>query len=365
MVVALNLQYGYAGIPNFGLALSVAGGAYVTGALTGRIAMMVYGVGKGLDFMLDNNQITASLNAILVKDPWGGVAIFLLIVLIAGTLNAGLGFVASYPAIRLKAEYLIMVLIAMAEGIRVIGINYYPLVGGTFWVSVPDLFAWMGSMRTIGLTLIIFAFAIVMFLVAQGMATSPFGRVIKAMRDNEVAAECVGKDVVGLKIRMMVLGAVIASIAGVLNAFQTQAVLSSAYTRTDWTFWPWLMLMVGGRANNIGSAVGASTVITARRLIVFFKHDLQPFIPFSVVWLEQILLGTFLIIVMMVRPQGLIPEKPTRMRGFKPTKTAGRLDKLRKLATGLQRERGKQAPEAPADTGRPTAPVASQEKLSR
>jgi len=316
VVVALNLQYGYTGVPNFGLALSVAAGAYVTGALTGRIAMALYGVGEGLDFMHNNSEITTMLNERLRHDPFGGILILMVVIIIAMAVAGGLGFVASYPAIGLRAEYLMMVLIAMAEAIRVIGVNYYPLVGGTFWVHVPDLFAWMGGMRWTVITLVILAFSAVVFLATQAMVTSPFGRLIRAVRENEATAECVGKDVVGIKKRIMIVGSMIAALGGVFYALHTQVVLAAAYTRTDWTFWPWLMLMIGGRGSNVGSLVGAGTVISARRLIIYFKHDIQPFIGISVVWLEQIMLGLTLILVMAFRPQGILPEKPTRVRGF-------------------------------------------------
>ena len=316
LAVSLNLQYGYAGIPNFGLALSAAGGAYVTGALTGRIAMTIYGVGEGLDFMTDNTKITELINARLIHDPLMGIMIFVLIIAIATVINAGLGYIASRPAIKLRADYLMMTLIAMAEAARVIGINYYPLVGGTFWVHVPDLFAWMGDMKRVGVCLIIFAIAIIVFLAAQFMVTSPYGRLLRAVRDNEVTAECVGKDVVKIRTKVIIIGSIIASLAGVLYAFHLQTVLATAFKRTDWTFWPWLMVMVGGPSNNIGAAVGTLVVILTRRMIIYYKHYFEAYVPFEVIWLEQIMLGLALILIMVFRPQGLIPEKPTRIRGL-------------------------------------------------
>jgi len=316
LAVSLNLQYGYTGIPNFGLALSVAGGAYVTGALTGRIAMAVYGVGEGLDFISDNTKITELVNARLSHDPLMGILIFMVLIAIVTVINAGLGFIASRPAIRLRADYLMMTLIAMGEAVRVIGTNYYPLVGGTFWVHVPDLFAWMGDMRRVGVCLIIFAISIIVFLAVQAMVTSPYGRLLRAVRDNEVTAECVGKDVVRIRTRVIIIGSVIASFAGVLYSFHLQTVLAAAFTRTDWTFWPWLMVMVGGPSNNIGAAVGTLVVILTRRMIIYYKHYFEAYIPFEVIWLEQIMLGLALILIMVFRPQGLIPEKPTRVRGL-------------------------------------------------
>ena len=316
VVAALNLQYGYTGIPNFGIALSVAGGAYVTGALTGRIAMVVYGVGKDLDFIYDNTEITGLINARLSHDPLTGIMIFIAVIAIVAVINVGLGLIASYPAVRLRADYLMMTLIAMAEAVRIIGTNYVPLVGGTFWVHVPNLFAWMGDMARLGVCLMIFVVSIIVFLAAQAMATSPFGRLIRAVRDSEVTAGCVGKDVVKIRTKVIIIGSVIASLAGVLYSFHTHVVLATAYTRTDWTFWPWLMLMIGGRGNIIGGFTGATVITLVRRLIIYYKHYFEVYLPFQVIWLEQIMLGLTLILIIMLRPQGLIPEKPTRVRGL-------------------------------------------------
>lgn len=317
VVVSLNFQYGYTGIPNFGLAYSVAGGAYVTGALAGRIAMWCYGVGAGLDYIDENSFIISMVNERIAHDPAGGILLFLTVILLVIVINAFLGFIAAYPAIRLKADYLIMTLIAMAEAIRVIGLRYYPLVGGTYWVHVPDFFAWTGPMRTYVVIGIMIGTAILMFLLIQMFSTSPFGRLIRAVRENEITAEALGKDVVKLKIKVVVIGAVIASIAGFMWSLYTEVVLSAAYTRTDWTFWPWLMLMIGGKGNNVGAAIGTIVIMVVRRFVTYYKHDIEEFIPFSVIWLEQIMLGLLLIFIIMFRPQGLIPEKPTKVRGIK------------------------------------------------
>lgn len=314
--IALNFQYGYAGIPNFGLALSVAGGAYVTGALTGRIARLYYGVGLDLDFMLYNTKITSMINARLAHDPYGGILIFLTIILISSLINACIGFLASYPAIRLKAIYLMMILIAMAEAIRIIGENYYPLVGGTFWVHVPNVFAWMGKLQRILVPFVFLGIALLVFLFVQLIVTSPFGRLIRAVRENEIVVECLGKDVVRAKIVVVVLGSVIASLSGVLYAFYSHAVMATAFQRSDWTFWPWLMMMLGGKGNNVGALIGVLIFTLIRRIIIIAKHDIQPFIHVEVIWLEMLMMSIALLLVMIFRPEGILPEKPTKVRGL-------------------------------------------------
>ena len=322
----LNFMYGYTGIPHFGISLSVAGGGYVVGALSGRILRGIYNVYPELDFMYENSKITNEINANLVNDPLIGISVFLLIIVISLILNAGLGYIVSRPAIRLSGSYLIIVLIGMAEAMRIIGMNYYPLVGGTFWVHVPDVFNWMGDLRTEGFLIVCTIFTLGIFLILQAMSTSPLGRAVRAVRENPMSAECVGKDVIGIRTKVIVMCSALTSIAGVLYGFYIHAVLSTSYTRASWTFYPWLMFMVGGIGNNMGATLGTFIFITLRRLIIFFKHDIEIFVPFQVQWLEQIMSGTMLLLIIIFRPQGLLPEKPTKMRGLDYDKLHDELD---------------------------------------
>ena len=312
----LNFMYGYTGIPHFGISLSVAGGGYVVGALSGRILRWIYNVYPELDFMYENSKITNEINAHLANDPLTGIGIFLLIIVVSLILNAGIGYIVSRPAIRLSGSYLIIVLIGMAEAMRIIGMNYYPLVGGTFWVHVPDVFNWMGELRTEGFLIICTLLTLGIFLILQAMSTSPLGRALRAVRENPMSAECVGKDVVGIRTKVIVMCSALTSIAGVLYGFYIHAVLSTSYTRASWTFYPWLMFMVGGIGNNMGATLGTFIFIPLRRLIIFFKHDIEIFVPFQVQWLEQILSGAMLLLIIVFRPQGILPEKSTKMRGL-------------------------------------------------
>jgi len=331
ITVSLNLQYGYAGVPNFGMVLPVAAGAYVTGAISGRIAMWFYGPfmdadtgqelvdpisGNPLDFIDNNNLITSEINKNLANDPLGGLMIILITIIIAILISFVLGYIASRPAIRLRADYLIIVLITMGEAIRIIGTQYPRLVGGTLWVSVPDVFLWAGDQRSYIYVFLLVATGLFMFGLVQIMTASPFGRTLRAVRENELSAESLGKNVVGIKTLIIVVGSGIAALAGVLWSFYSKVVIASAFLRVDYTFWPWLMIMIGGMGSNRGAAVGAGSVIVFRRLIYFYKHDLTQFIPFAVIYLEQLLLGIALLLFIMFRPQELIPEKPIEMRGI-------------------------------------------------
>lgn len=104
--------------------------------------------------------------------------------------------------------------------------------------------------------------------------------------------------------------AAIAAIGGALYAFCTANVVATAYSGVSWTFWPWVMVILGGAANNLGVVVGMFVFVTLRKLIIFYKDIFAPFLPFDVVWLDLILLGLALIIILTNKPGGIIPEKP-------------------------------------------------------
>lgn len=316
VTVALNLQYGYTGIPNFGVVLSVAGGAYVTGALAGRIARLYYHVGTDLDFVQDSAKIANLVNDRLATDPWGGIALFLLIIVIAILANAFLGFIVSYPSIKVREIYLMMVLIAVGEGIRIVGENYYPLVGGTTWVQVPNVFVWLGDSQRVAVSVLFVGIALLVFLVVQRMVDSPFGRLIRAVRENEMVVESLGKDIVRIRTLVFVVGSAIASLAGVLYAFYSHAVMATAFQRDAWTFLPWLMLMLGGKGNNKGTLAGTAVIIVVRRLIMIFKYEVQQIVPVEAIWIELLLMSGFLILIMIYRPEGLIAERPIKIRGL-------------------------------------------------
>lgn len=290
----------------------MAGGAFVAGYFPGRAAASLLGLDAGLDYIKDNVRLVTEVNVGFQGNASMAFLLFLVTLVIAGIVGAGLGFVASYPAIRLREDYLAITLLAMGEAIRVIGYNYAPLVGGTLGVSVPDPLAWVPrELRFTAATLIIMVFAVLILFYAELLARSPLGRALRAVRDSEVAAASLGKDVVRTRMRALVVGSMLAAVGGALYAFYTGGVIAVAYNRVDFTFWPWVMVILGGAANNIGVALGAFLFVTFRKLITFYKGYLAPYIPFDVTWLDLLLLGIVLILILMYRPSGVLPEKPT------------------------------------------------------
>jgi len=334
---SLNLEFGYTGIPDFGKMLAFAGGAFTTAFFPGRFLSALFGLGGpiegyesnriladcireysfrkpevllGLKYIQDNVAVTTCLTRLLQNDPLLSFSVLLVTVVVAAGVGAVLGFIASYPGIRVREDYLAMTLLAMAEIVNVIGYNYPEISGGTLGVAIPDPYSWVGSERRFLLATVILAIAAALtYLYVWKVSYSPFGRLTKAVRDGDVAAEALGKNVLRIRQNVFVVSSAIAAVGGALWAFYAGGVIATAYDRVTWTFWPWVMVIMGGAANNLGVVLGTGIFVTSRKLIDFYKFSLEPILPFSVVWVDRLALGLVLVLMLVVRPQGIIPEK--------------------------------------------------------
>ncbi|MDV3293338.1 MAG: branched-chain amino acid ABC transporter permease [Nitrososphaerales archaeon] len=313
--ISLNLEFGYAGIPNFGKVLFVAGGAAFAGSISGRVAAWVFGVNTHGDFITFNARIITQVDTFIVSDPIFVVEMVALSVLIAALIGALLGYLSSYPAIKLREDYLGMLLLGSAQFFQVVLRTYEPLIGGSQPIFVPDPYAYWASLgtgyRDLVAALVMSAFAIIVFVYAERVARSPLGRTLRAIRDNEDASRALGKDDAAMRRNVLMVAAAIAGIAGALYTFYTASVEYDTWTRFAWTFWPFLIVIVGGAGNNVGVALGALFFTTVFRGLEQIKFALQPYIFFDVNWLQDLLFAALLIGILLIRPEGIIKEKPT------------------------------------------------------
>jgi len=357
ITTALNIQYGYTGIPNFGLAFGVAIGAYATGYFPIRI--LYYGFFEEISSRVAercpqifedpetaltgtcNIWINFEMTRILENDPVLSTGLLIFTLFVAVAAGALMGLLASLPAIRLRVDFLMMSLIAIAEGVRIIGMNYQPIAGGTLGIQIPSFTRWMSISYGIDAVqqnlLLITTVSIVAMAVTVYMLRSPYGRLLKAVRESEDAALAVGININRVKVEAMVIGTALAALAGALYSLYSGTVLPTSYTRYDWTFWPWLMLLMGGRGSELGAVLGATGIMALRRVISVYKHVFTGLIPFDVVWLERIAMGIAFLLVMIYRPYGLIPEKPFRLKeihslpaveGYQKVRREGRLSRI-------------------------------------
>jgi len=312
ITVSLNLEVGYAGIPQFGKVLVVAAGALVAGALPGRLMALMMGLPVGGEYVTNNARIMTLISRNLQTNPALSIGLLLLTLVVAAAAGAAMGIIASRPAIRLREAYLGITLLAMGDTLVVIGHNYPPLVGGPLGVAVPDPMAWVGrEFRFPAMSIVMLMVAVAVLIFAERLVRSPFGRTSRAMRDCELATKVMGKDIVRLRTSVITVSSALGALGGALFAFYSGMVVAAGYDKAGWTFWPWAYMILGGTANNIGVTAGVLIFLIVRRLIILYKGALAFIIPFDPVWLEPLLLGLSLMLIVMFKPGGIIPEKPT------------------------------------------------------
>jgi branched-chain amino acid transport system permease protein len=313
--LSLNLEFGYAGIPNFGKVLFIAGGAAFAGSITGRLALWILNVGKGQDFAGPNSfLIMSQVNNLLMGNAPLTIALVILGLAIGAAVGGMLGFVFSYPAIHLREDYLGLLLLGMAQFFDIFLRTYTPLIGGTQTVSTINPFLYFSTLGINDLTdavtaLAMVAFALMVYLYIERTVRSPLGRALRSMRDNETASAALGKDTSRMRMSALVIASAIAGMAGVMFTFQVASVGSDTWTRFAWTFWPFLIVIMGGAANNTGVAVGTFFFVLVLKGLEQVQPLLAPYLFFNPSWLQDLLFSGLLIAMLYLRPEGIIREK--------------------------------------------------------
>ncbi|MFV0408516.1 MAG: branched-chain amino acid ABC transporter permease [Paracoccus sp. (in: a-proteobacteria)] len=169
----------------------------------------------------------------------------------------------------------------------------------------------------------LFAFVLIaLILLAELSLKSPWGRMMRAIRDNETAAEAMGKDVTGRHLQIFVIGCAVMGLAGAMMITHDGLMAPTQYNPLRYTFVIWVMVIVGGSGNNWGAALGGILIwflwvkaeiwgpeliglLTAPLPAGDFKKHLLDSAPH----MRFIALGTILLLVLRFSPRGLIPEK--------------------------------------------------------
>ena len=331
--LSLNVEFGFAGIPNFGKVLFVAGGAALAGSVTGRLAAWVLGVGNGQDFITANYSIIGQVNTDLLGNPLFTISLVVIGLLLAAAIGGFLGWVMTYPAIHLREDYLGLLLLGMAQFFDIFLRTWTPLVGGTQSILTVNPFYWFSTLPINDLTsiaqgLTMLAFAVLVYLYVERVAKSPLGRVLRAMRDNDDASSALGKDTAKLRRNALVISSAIAGMAGAMWTFYTASVGADTWTRFAWTFWPFLIVIMGGAANNKGVALGTFFFILIFKGLQQAQPLYAPFIPISASYFQDFLFAGLLLVILYLRPEGIIRERSS------PTLTKEELDKISGRGSG-------------------------------
>jgi len=336
--LSLNLEFGYTGIPNFGKVLFIAGGAAFGGSIAGRLAAYILNVGAGQDFITFNAKIITQVNGDLVNDPTLSVELVVVSLVVAGIVGGLLGFLASYPALHLREDYLGMLLLGCAQFFQVVLRTYTPLIGGSQPIFVPDPYSYFATLgtgfRNLVAMVVMVVFAIAVYLFVERVVRSPMGRTLRAVRDNEDASAALGKDNAKIRRNVLIVAAALAAMAGALYSFYVGSVEYDTWTRFAWTFWPFLIVIIGGVGNNSGVVFGAFFFTLVFRGL----QQIQPYLPASNVFdvnsIADMLFALMLLAILFLRPEGIIREKSSY------TLKKGVLGKIVKPGTTEEKKQG-------------------------
>jgi branched-chain amino acid transport system permease protein len=247
--------------------------------------------------------------------PLVGLSGFLLTLILAAIIGGIAGYVASYPALRLKEEwYLALVLLVAAEIVRVFVRGVEGVICGTNGLSgIAQPFAFLPSATTrsaafAALTLLM---ALIVYVYSERLVRSPYGRLLKAVRENDAVSASLGKPIPRIRGRAMFIGSAIAALGGVLFAVNVGFVSTNDYG-VALTLDIWVMVVLGGIGNNRGAVLGALIVTLLDRFTAVAAIQLNMIgVEWEFNYVKYILFGVILLLMLRYRPQGLLPE-PSR-----------------------------------------------------
>jgi branched-chain amino acid transport system permease protein len=280
LVLGLNLQYGYTGLVNFGHVAFFAVGAYATAMLTA----------------------TGTFKGVALGLPWpvGVVAA----VVVAGLLGGLIGV----TTLRLREDFLAIATLATAEIIHRLLSSFGDVTGGSVGLTgIPQpLFALTGQNPNSSMLATALAFG-GLLLLAYGLlkriTDAPYGRVLRAIRSDDLVTKSLGKDVFSYRMQSFVLGAALAGLAGSLFALYNGAVSPGFFT-LNVTVLVWVGMLVGGPGNHRG-VLGGLAFILGFRLLTRFANSAMSTVVVDFASLRLVVVGALLVLVVRYRPEGL------------------------------------------------------------
>jgi branched-chain amino acid transport system permease protein len=279
----LNLEAGWAGLWDLGIAGLLAVGAYFYVIVT-------------LEPGTENVRFAGGW------PMWAGI-------LGAGAFTGLVALVIGIPSLRLRGEYFLITTFAFAEVIRQILINQTAWTKGTVGFSQIDRpFDELVGGRNYAYVLLglVAVVALLVYLLMRRIGRSPFGRVLRAFRDNEPVALALGKHVTRYRVQTFVLAGVLFGTIAPLYVWYIRSAVPQVFT-ADVTFTAWTALVVGGIASTAGPAAGAIVLIAATEALQFIPVSVEHATLLAST--RPMLLGLALILVLRVRPEGLVPER--------------------------------------------------------
>lgn len=267
LTLSLNLIVGYTGLPALGHAAFSCIGAYTSSLLALNMGI----------------------------SPWIGLFI--------GAVFAALsGIIIGYPAVRLKGDYLALATFGLGVIVYAIAKNWVSLTRGPMGLPGIPGFSVVGFQLSAiwSYLLLVLIFVFITVFVINRIVNSPFGRVLRSIREDEIAAQAMGKDTNRHKLIAFIVGAFFAGIAGSLYAHYITFIDPSSFTVME-SITILLMVIFGGMGSIRGSIVGAIILVVLPELLRFLGLPSSIAAP-----MRQMIYGLLLVLLMIKRPQGIM-----------------------------------------------------------
>ncbi len=299
LALGLNLHYGYTGLLNFGHVAFFAAGAFASALATlpppGSVAYQELGARYQIGF------------------GWP-LPVGMALAAIAG---GALALLIGMTSVRLTSHYLAIATFAMAEIFHSFLSNEEWLTQGVYGISVvpQPLKGTVIPVSQYPYFYLFFTVAVVLVLLflTQRLTESPFGRVLRGVREDELAARSLGKNTPRVKLQAFTLGGALAGIAGSLWVHFIGAVHVGQFVPII-TFQVWLAVLMGGAGNNLGVIFGAFILVAFRESTRFLNNI--PFLdrytaanPTFVPSLRFVIIGLLLVAIIRFFPDGVLPER--------------------------------------------------------
>lgn len=269
LTLSLNLIVGFIGLASLGHIAFACVGAYTSSHLA-----LNYGI-----------------------SPWVGL-------LVGAFVASLLGLIIGFPSMRLKGDYLALATFGFGVIVYSISKNWVDLTRGPMGLpGIPKFSVFGFELQPVWSYLIlVLVFVFLTAFVINRLVDSPFGRILKSIRDDEIVSLSIGKNVNKYKLIVFVIGAFFAGIAGSLYAHYITFIDPSSFTVME-SIAVLLMVVFGGMGSIKGSFIGALILVIFPEMLRFLGMPSSVAAP-----LRQMIYGLLLIVLMMKRPQGIIGE---------------------------------------------------------
>lgn len=289
LALGLNVQWGMTGLFNIGVAAFFAVGAYASGIMTTPPS----------------------------PDHLGGFDLPIPVGMVVAMIASGiLAYLIGIITMKLRADYLAIATIGIAEIIRLAIKNETWLTGGVRGMSgIPRPFDdWQAGGFELAYFVLVAVLVALAFLLVERARTSPWGRVLRGIRENEDSVLAAGKNATQFRLQAFVFGACLMGLGGALWAHFNSFISPSAFKPMLATFLVWVMMIAGGSGNNKGVLLGALVIWGIWSGTEMVTGMLPAELSTRAGALRILLIGVLLEVILVTRPEGLLSEADDRRR---------------------------------------------------